>query len=688
MPAIFSPSRKSMTVAAFLRCASLAACSLITASSAVAGQAQYSHGDPTPLEQQALELINRARSNPTQEGVILDSVNTWYSVDARNRKPAFFTNLRPQLAAYPVVPPLAFHPKLIASARAHSQDMVARNYFSHVNPEGKDPTARGAAQGYDVGVGENIDGGGASAEADMFQSHFGFMVEYDNIDTSNLYGHRDNILSARYTEAGVGVAGPRVSGRITQDFGGPARTYILGVAYNDADSSGSYDAGEGLAGVTVTPDAGNWFAVTSTSGGFAIPIDPVQTVSDTITVPFNVQGNTWAQVQPYDAAYRQQQIAAAPNITVNLTWSGGALSSARITSVTMKQPVLRNYRIVGTDGYYYSLSMVTSQSVKADLTAASTGGGGGGVVGTTPVGSSPRDLNNDGKADFVFQNGAGQLYAWFLDGTGNPINFTTGSGLIPGAHFLYSGALGDWRLVARADLNNDGFPDLIFQNSVGQLYVWCLDGTGSAVSFAGSGLKPGMSPHFLYSGGLGDWRVVGCTDMNGDGFADLVFQNGVGQVYVWFLDGTANTVNFSTGTGLNPGSKLLYSGALGDWRIAACTDMDGDKIADLVFQNSLGQIVVWILDGTTTPINYSTGAGLKPGSKLTYGGGLGDWRIVACTDMNGDGNPDLVFQNGVGQIYIWTLDGTVSAINFTTGAGLKPGSKLLYGGGLGDWRTR
>ena len=174
MPELPLPKQKPMTSTAFLRCTAFIASGLLAAVSAFAGQAQYSHGDPTPLEQQALELINRARSNPTQEGVILDSVNTAYSIDARNRKPAFFTNLRAQLAAYPTAAPLAFHPKLIASARAHSADMLARNYFAHVNPEGKDPTARGAAQGYADGVGENIDGGGATAAADMFHSHFGF----------------------------------------------------------------------------------------------------------------------------------------------------------------------------------------------------------------------------------------------------------------------------------------------------------------------------------------------------------------------------------------------------------------------------------------------------------------------------------------------------------------------------------
>ena len=126
----------------------------------------------------------------------------------------------------------------------------------------------------------------------------------------------------------------------------------------------------------------------------------------------------------------------------------------------------------------------------------------GGLIATSVTG----DANNDGITDFVFQNGAGQLFEWFLDGTGTTINFATGAGLKPGSKFLYGGGLGDWRLAARAEVNNDGIPDLIFQNSIGQIYRWLLDGSGNPINFAtGTGLKPGSG--FLYGGGLGDWRI-------------------------------------------------------------------------------------------------------------------------------------------------------------------------------------
>jgi hypothetical protein len=48
--------------------------------------------------------------------------------------------------------------------------------------------------------------------------------------------------------------------------------FITGVIYRDRDKDGDYTSGEGVAGVTISPNNGEWFAVTSTSGGYAIPV--------------------------------------------------------------------------------------------------------------------------------------------------------------------------------------------------------------------------------------------------------------------------------------------------------------------------------------------------------------------------------------------------------------------------------
>lgn len=82
-------------------------------------------------------------------------------------------------------------------ARAHSDDMLARDYLSHVNPEGKDPGDRIAAAGITVTAwGENI------AMSDGLADPVDAIVQ----GWMDSPGHRENILRAGWTHTGVGVA--------------------------------------------------------------------------------------------------------------------------------------------------------------------------------------------------------------------------------------------------------------------------------------------------------------------------------------------------------------------------------------------------------------------------------------------------------------------------------------------------
>ena len=68
------------------------------------------------------------------------------------------------------------------------------------------------------------------------------------------------------------------------------------------------------------------------------------------------------------------------------------------------------------------------------------------------------------------------------------------------------------------------------------------------------------------------------------------------------------------------------------------TDFNGDSQPDLIWQNdSTWQVVVWYMGG-------SQGAVPQGWTWLSQAGVPG-WRIVAARDFNGDGKPDLVWQN-------------------------------------------
>jgi uncharacterized protein YkwD len=128
------------------------------------------------------------------------------------------------------LPSLQYDIKLAEIARAHSQDMIRRNFFDHINPDGQDPTSRAKSAGYSCyknfgsyytdGIAENI---GMTPIGNVIG--YGDVYSMDDIagccvsGWMNSPGHRQNILDSSYDKEGIGVA---ISSDdkvyITQDF--------------------------------------------------------------------------------------------------------------------------------------------------------------------------------------------------------------------------------------------------------------------------------------------------------------------------------------------------------------------------------------------------------------------------------------------------------------------------------------
>ncbi len=152
------------------------------------------------------------------------------------------------------------------------------------------------------------------------------------------------------------------------------------------------------------------------------------------------------------------------------------------------------------------------------------------------VRSADHDVSGDGVADLLFQNAAGQIAVWYLNGKGAR---TTSGNLSTDKH-------GEWKIVAVVDIDGDRNTDILFQNNIGQIVVWYMDGKASCTR-----------ADYLSASAHGDWRIVATADINGDGHTDILFQNTIGQIVVWYMDGKASCTR----------ADYLYSGALGDWRL-------------------------------------------------------------------------------------------------------------------------
>lgn len=105
--------------------------------------------------------------------------------------------------------PLLVNLKLAKLAADYAADMSTRKFFSHIDPDGKDPFDRMAAIGIDVpNEGENI-----ALSPDVETAHKMLM-------DSAL--HRENILNPKFTEIGVGVRPDSRGGvYLVQEFTGP-----------------------------------------------------------------------------------------------------------------------------------------------------------------------------------------------------------------------------------------------------------------------------------------------------------------------------------------------------------------------------------------------------------------------------------------------------------------------------------
>jgi hypothetical protein len=243
----------------------------------------YSIGDPTNEEQYSLELINRARANPTAEGLRLATTTDSNVLAAYT---AFGVNLVLMQAQFVLIapaPPLSMNATLTTAARAHSQSMLQNNYQGH---NGVDGSLTTRLQNYTSGangwsIGENV----YAYSKSVWYAHAGFEVDWGgSVVTGGMQsppGHRQNIHNTTFREVGIGIVfgsnggsggvGPQL---VTQDFGtvGGLLPFVTGVVYRDLNNNGFYDPGEGLGGVTVSVSNVNNYAVTASSGGYSVPV--------------------------------------------------------------------------------------------------------------------------------------------------------------------------------------------------------------------------------------------------------------------------------------------------------------------------------------------------------------------------------------------------------------------------------
>jgi N-acetylneuraminic acid mutarotase len=161
------------------------------------------------------------------------------------------------------------------------------------------------------------------------------------------------------------------------------------------------------------------------------------------------------------------------------------------------------------------------------------------------------DFNIDGKPDLVWQNTAtGERSIWLMNGTA----FGPFSAPYSGNYALLPHVPTDWSIAGVGDFNDDGHPDLVWQNTTdGDRSIWLMERTTWEGEYA---LLPRVPI---------EWSIAGVGDFNNDFKPDLVWQKTDGQRSIWLM-------NYTTWEG----SYALLQSVPVEWDIAAVIEGSGE----------------------------------------------------------------------------------------------------------------
>jgi len=286
------------------------------------------------------------------------------------------------------------------------------------------------------------------------------------------------------------------------------------------------------------------------------------------------------------------------------------------------------------------------------------------VPGTTGADMSPRafavaDSNGNGKLE-VLVGGQGDqkgLQIWAVDAKGD--------------YYLQSSPTetGDFRAVAFADINGDGWPDVVGvrgdSQREGGIFVWLNNGRGGWIPYIGPMVEG------VYTG-------VVIADVNGDGNPDIVasrrggygahglsngFWHQVGGVQIWLGDG---------GGSVRWEPKFLPTES--DAESVTVADVNGDGRLDIVaglYQKGIDLFL----------------ANNKGGWNKQRVTDKGTWGKVRVGDLNGDGRRDLVAASLVGQglgLWQWSGGGILGSGSLHALTGWLPNHGVYIDLDLGD----
>ena len=331
-----------------------------------------------------------------------------------------------------------------------------------------------------------------------------------------------------------------------------------------------------------------------------------------------------------------------------------AASSAAVVTVTASPWVA-----IATGAFFGSgTTAVALQNQTTGLVAMWDESGGTRIKATFPAAPDPTiwkllgtgDFNGDGTTDLLWQDQNpsdpqyGLVAMWLMD--------NAGSGNVKSFAFPSSLPLSTWRFLSVANFAGNGITDVAWRNEntsdaqLGLVGIWVMNTSGglSSIDFPGTATPA-------------TWKLLGVGDFNGDGTADLAWQDQNssdslnGLLAMWLMSKNS------------PGatSSMTFPGTVppATWKLLGMGDFDGNGTIDLAWrdQNSsdstYGLVATWLMNtrGGLSGVTFPSTA--PPAS----------WKLLAIANVSQNTIADMVWQDvntsdsTYGLVGIWLFNG-------------------------------
>ena len=278
--------------------------------------------------------------------------------------------------------------------------------------------------------------------------------------------------------------------------------------------------------------------------------------------------------------------------------------------------------------------------------------------------TNTHDFDANTASDVLFRDTSGNVGMWEMK---------LGTGAIQQSNVIGSVPL-LWSIVGQRDFAGNGNSSILWRDTSGNLAMWQMNG-------------PAIQGVTTYNPVPSTFHVAGTGEFNANGMGDILFEDPAGNLSISFMNGSQitstqflatlpsgwviagtdrraaiflrNTVTGDVGVWVLKGTTIAQQVDLGsvplNWTIAGIGDFDGNGSSDILWQNTAGDVGIWLME---TDPNL-----VKILSAQVLGTVPAKWSIAHTGDYSGSGKADVLWVDNTGNVAAWFMNGTsISAV--------------------------